>query len=90
MTAVFGMIPLPVLGALLFLVGAQHALLVRDLRGAGWAVAGATGIVAFFTSNVGYGFAAGIALDLTLRRCPRLGASSPAELPALPLDAEAA
>ncbi len=85
---IFGLIPLPVLGALLFLVGAQHALLARDVRGHGWLVAGVIGVVALLTSNVGYGFAAGIALDLTFRRY-RSGASSPDVAAVRPANAEA-
>lgn len=56
-------VPLPVLGVLLAVVGIYHALLVRDL--AGWrqvVVAGAVAVAALSLGNLAFGFAAGILL----------------------------
>ncbi len=54
------LIPFPILGVLLAYVGAQHALLARDLNGRGeWLPALTVALVAWLTRNLAIGFAAG-------------------------------
>jgi hypothetical protein len=61
---ILALVPLPVLGALLCLVGVQHALLARDVRSpVGFVVVFATAAGALASGNVAVGFGAGIALD---------------------------
>jgi SulP family sulfate permease len=65
---VFVLIPLPVLGALLGLVGLQHSLLARDVRG--WSEIGVTITIAaigLYSGNLAYGFLAGMLADQSLR-----------------------
>lgn len=96
----FGLIPYPVLGVMLGVVGVQHALLARDCRRLDeLAVMATVALTALALSNVAIGFAAGIALHLVIaaaRRAlegigvlgpkPGRGASQPvgAEVPAAP------
>ncbi|MEO6197943.1 MAG: putative sulfate/molybdate transporter [Dehalococcoidia bacterium] len=68
----FALIPLPVLAALLCLVGIQHSLLARDVRG--WperAIVVAIAGIGFATGNLAWGFLAGIAADQLLRLARR-------------------
>jgi MFS superfamily sulfate permease-like transporter len=58
--AAFGIIPAAVLGGMLAFTGAQHALLVRDQRGAALAIALAMGIVGALTKNLAYGMVLGL------------------------------
>jgi len=63
----FGLIPYPVLGVMLGVVGAQHALLARDCRRLDEiAVVATVALLAIAMSNVAIGFAAGIALHFAL------------------------
>lgn len=63
-----GLVPLPVLGAFLALVGLEHAALASDLRGRQeHLVALGTGAVAAATANMLYGLAAGVLLQAALR-----------------------
>jgi SulP family sulfate permease len=83
----FALIPLPVLGTLLCLVGIEHSLLVRDVRG--WfelAIVVVTAGVGVLLGNLAIGFAAGIALDIALRRL-RPGHLPSARAKQLPVDA---
>ena len=57
------LIPLPVLGILLAIVGIYHTLLIRDLKTKRQlAVAGTMAVVTITLGNLAYGFAAGILL----------------------------
>lgn len=56
----FGLIPGPVLGALLAYTGARHALLVKDLRGWRLAVALGMGVAGGLTRNLTIGMAIGL------------------------------
>ncbi len=61
--AIFALVPLPVLGVLLCVVGLQHALLARDTRpGVEWLVVAVIATASLLTNNVAIGFASGIAL----------------------------
>jgi len=67
------LIPLPVLGALLGLVGLQHSLLARDVRG--WSEVGVTiaiAAVGLSSGNLAFGFLAGMLADQSLRLAGRL------------------
>jgi SulP family sulfate permease len=60
---VFRLLPFPVLGVLLAYVGFQHMLLARDLRGwQSWCTALLVLVLAIWTGNLAYGFAAGAVL----------------------------
>jgi SulP family sulfate permease len=68
----FALIPLPVLAALLCLVGIQHSLLARDVRG--WperAIVIAIAGIGIASNNLAWGFLAGIAADQLLRLARR-------------------
>lgn len=72
------LIPLSVLGVLLAVVGAYHAVLVRDLTSKRQlAIAAAVGITTIVTDNLAIGFGAGIALyhllKLLLENRSRIG-----------------
>ena len=58
--ALFGLVPVPVLAALLAYTGARHALLAGDQRGWALAVALAMGGVGALTKNLAYGMAVGV------------------------------
>jgi SulP family sulfate permease len=61
--ALLGVIPFAALGVLLAYVGVQHMWLAADLRGVqAWSVALLVAGVAWFTKNLAWGFAAGLAL----------------------------
>jgi MFS superfamily sulfate permease-like transporter len=63
----FGLIPYPVLGVMLGVVGVQHALLARDCRRVEEvAVVAAVALTSVALGNVAIGFAAGMALHFTL------------------------
>jgi SulP family sulfate permease len=69
----FALIPLPVLGALLGLVGLQHSLLARDVRG--WSEVGVTiaiAAVGLSSGNLAFGFLAGMLADQSLRLAGRV------------------
>ena len=86
----FALIPLSVLGTLLCLVGIEHSLLIRDIRG--WREIGVvliTAGVGVLLGNLAIGFGAGIALDIALRRL-RPGALPSARGKPFPVDAEPA
>ncbi|MDP2731189.1 MAG: putative sulfate/molybdate transporter [Dehalococcoidales bacterium] len=62
--SVFSLIPLSVLGVLLFIVGVYHAALVRDVRtSSGVAVIATVSIISLTTGNLAYGFGAGIIIN---------------------------
>ena len=82
----FGMIPYPVLGVMLGVVGGQHALLARDCRRLDEiAVVVTVALVAIALGNVAIGFACGIALHFALsmgsRILQRAGLVSPRPQP---------
>ncbi|MDO8611794.1 MAG: putative sulfate/molybdate transporter [Dehalococcoidia bacterium] len=63
----FGLIPYPVLGVMLGVVGVQHALLARDCRRVEEvAVVATVALTSVALGNVAIGFAAGMALHFTL------------------------
>jgi SulP family sulfate permease len=63
----FGLIPYPVLGVMLGVVGAQHALLARDCRRLDEiSVVVTVALLAIVLGNLAIGFAAGIALHFAL------------------------
>jgi len=63
----FGMMPYPVLGVMLGVVGAQHALLARDCRRLDEiSVVVTVALLAIVLGNIAIGFAAGIALHFAL------------------------
>ena len=71
---VLQLIPFPILGVLLAYVGAQHALLARDLSGwCEWLPALTVAVVAWFTRNLAIGFVAGAAVHFGLMAVRRLG-----------------
>jgi SulP family sulfate permease len=71
---VLQLIPFPILGVLLAYVGAQHALLARDLNGwCEWLPALTVAVVAWFTRNLAIGFVAGAAVHFGLMAVRRLG-----------------
>lgn len=69
---IFALVPYAVLGVLVILVGVQHSLLVRDLRGGEEIlVALAVAIPGVFTANLAIGLASGICLHLILNTMSR-------------------
>jgi SulP family sulfate permease len=68
----FGLIPYPVLGVMLGVVGVQHALLARDCRRAEEvAVVATVALTSVALGNVAIGFALGMALHFTLAGAQR-------------------
>ncbi len=73
----FGLIPYPVLGMMLGVVGVQHALLARDCRRVEEvAVVATVALTSVALGNVAIGFAAGMALHFTLAGAQRALARS--------------
>jgi MFS superfamily sulfate permease-like transporter len=65
---ILSLIPYPVLGVLVIFAGVQHSLLARDLRHKGdISVAVAVAVVGLATTNLAYGFGAGIGLYWLLK-----------------------
>ncbi len=82
-----GLIPYPVLGVMLGVVGAQHALLARDCRRLEEiSVVVTVALLTLILSNLAIGFAAGIALHFALmmgrRALERTGLLAPSSHPA--------
>jgi len=75
--ALFGLIPYPVLGVMLGVVGVQHALLARDCRRVEEvAVVATVALTSVALGNVAIGFAAGMALHFSLAGAQRALAPS--------------
>ncbi|MBI4284055.1 MAG: sulfate permease [Chloroflexi bacterium] len=69
---ILSLIPYSVLGVLTIFVGVRHSLLVKDMRNLpDIVVVAVIATVAFITTNLAIGFAAGIALHLILRAARR-------------------
>lgn len=66
--AIVGAFPKGILGVLLFYVGFQHSLFIRDIMGSKpkVAIAAVTAAVGFVSGNLSLGFAAGLALHYSL------------------------
>lgn len=65
---ILSLIPYPVLGALLVVVGVQHGMLARDLRSwSEWGIVIGVAVVGYVTQNLAIGFGLGILVEQARR-----------------------